>query len=99
MATHSSVLAWDHPMDRGAWQAKVHGVTKSQTWLSTHTDSGPIAPLQSPREQTVALFLRQALDVASPVLKLYCRKTSSEVQPESEITQKMAHSLSFVPHA
>ena len=20
-------------MDRGAWQAKVHGVTKSQTWL------------------------------------------------------------------
>ena len=29
-----------HPMDRGAWQATVHGVTKSQTrlkWLSTHT--------------------------------------------------------------
>ena len=21
-------------MDRGAWQATVHGVTKSQTWLS-----------------------------------------------------------------
>ena len=26
-----------HPMDRGAWQARVHGVTKSQTRLSTHT--------------------------------------------------------------
>ena len=28
------------PMDRGAWQATVHGVTKNQTWLerlSTHT--------------------------------------------------------------
>ena len=24
----------ENPMDRGAWQAKVHGVTKSQTQLS-----------------------------------------------------------------
>ena len=24
-------------MDRGAWQATVHGVTKSQTHLNTHT--------------------------------------------------------------
>ena len=30
MATHSSILAWRIP-DRGAWQATVHGVTKSQT--------------------------------------------------------------------
>ena len=35
MATHSSILAWRIPMDRGAWQATVHGVTKSQT-LSVH---------------------------------------------------------------
>ena len=34
MATHSSVLAWRIPMDRGAWQATVHGVSKRQTWLS-----------------------------------------------------------------
>ena len=32
--THSSILAWRIPMDRGAWQAAVHGVTKSQTQLS-----------------------------------------------------------------
>ena len=31
MATHSSVLAWRIPTDRGAWQATVHGVAKSQT--------------------------------------------------------------------
>ena len=31
MATHSSILAWSIPMDRGAWQATVHGVKKSQT--------------------------------------------------------------------
>ena len=34
MATHSSILAWRIPMDRGAWQAIVHGVAKSRTWLS-----------------------------------------------------------------
>ena len=33
-ATHSSVLAWRIPMDRGAWQATVYGVTKGQTRLS-----------------------------------------------------------------
>ena len=27
----------ENPMDRGAWWATVHGVTKSWTWLSTHT--------------------------------------------------------------
>ena len=27
----------ESPMDRGAWQATVHGVAKSRTQLSTHT--------------------------------------------------------------
>ena len=31
---HSSILAWRISMDRGAWRARVHGVTKSQTQLS-----------------------------------------------------------------
>ena len=31
MAIHSSILAWRIPMDRGAWWAIVHGVTKNQT--------------------------------------------------------------------
>ena len=34
MATHSSILAWRIPMDRGGWWAAVHGVAKSQTQLS-----------------------------------------------------------------
>ena len=34
MATHSSIPAWRIPMNRGAWQAIVHGVTKSRTSLS-----------------------------------------------------------------
>ena len=39
-ATHSSILAWRTPTDRGAWWASIHGVSKSQTrpkQLSTHT--------------------------------------------------------------
>ena len=31
MATHSSILAWRLPKDRGAWWATVHGVAKSWT--------------------------------------------------------------------
>ena len=31
MATLSSILAWRISMDRGAWQATVHRISKSQT--------------------------------------------------------------------
>ena len=31
MATPFSILAWRTPMERGAWQAAVHGISKSQT--------------------------------------------------------------------
>ena len=31
LATHSSILAWRIPIDRGAWLAIVYGVANSQT--------------------------------------------------------------------
>ena len=34
IATHSNILAWRIPIVRGAWWPTVHGVAKSQTWLS-----------------------------------------------------------------
>ena len=34
MATHSSIIARRILMDRGVWWATVHGIAKSQTWLS-----------------------------------------------------------------
>ena len=40
MAIHPSILAEKNPMDRVAWQATVHGVTKNQTWLSMHMHTG-----------------------------------------------------------
>ena len=37
MAIHSSITAWRIPLDRGAWQTTIHGVTESDAteWLST----------------------------------------------------------------
>ena len=31
MATHSSILDWKIPMDRGAWRSTLHKMAKSQT--------------------------------------------------------------------
>ena len=45
MATHSSILAWRVPVDRGAWRATVHGAAKSWTrlkQLSTHVCKIPL---------------------------------------------------------
>ena len=34
LATHSNILAWRIPLERGSWRATVHGITNSQTRLS-----------------------------------------------------------------
>ena len=34
MATGSRILAWENDMDKGAWQATVHGAARSQTQLT-----------------------------------------------------------------
>ena len=47
VATHSSILVWKNPTDRGAWWATVHGVTESRTQLSTarRDAQGPMAKI------------------------------------------------------
>ena len=61
MATYSSILAWRIPVERGAWWATVHRVTKSQTslkWLST-------------RAQCVSLSLKTFLGLKSALSKIH----------------------------
>ena len=48
IATHSSIIAWRIPMDRGAWQAIVRGVAKSRTQLSDNTSHLFIFTLEVP---------------------------------------------------
>ena len=38
MATHSSILAWRIPLDRGAWWATAHRNARTE-WVSKHTHS------------------------------------------------------------
>ena len=37
-ATHFTIVAWKIPMDRGAWQAIVHGAIKSGRQRETATE-------------------------------------------------------------
>ena len=84
MATHSSILAWRIPMDRGAWQATVRGVAKScPEWLNSSKDNpfwvtlGKIRPggpfrlyLQLPCGPCASSFSAAA---GTPVMGLWAR--------------------------
>ena len=46
MASHSSTLAWENPMDGRAWWTAVRGVSKSRTQLSNFLSLFTFMPLE-----------------------------------------------------
>ena len=61
MVTHFSLLAWRIPMDRGAWQATIHGLSKSETRLS---DQAQHIQTDTCLHLMTALFLEQTKHLA-----------------------------------
>ena len=61
MATHSSILAWRVPTDRGTWWATVHGVTQGRTRLSD------LAGMQAPHPYDPISTSREGLGFVIPV--------------------------------
>ena len=60
MATHSSILSWRIPMDRGAWKATAHGATRVGQDLAIKPplpgrgrDSIPLHLIPSPRDHQI----------------------------------------------
>ena len=51
-----SILAWRILKDRGAWRASVHGVTKSQAWLSDTAHSRACSGRPRTRSHAVCTF-------------------------------------------
>jgi len=78
MATHSSILDWRIPMDRGAWQATVHGVAKNQKRLSNEAQHLSYSEFVKPKTKffTEALFPKSNLKAATKKFMVFYLKCS-----------------------
>ena len=57
MTTHSSILAWRIPKDRGAWWVAVHGAANSWTRLTTKHGLCSYLCVPAPEGRTIDKFL------------------------------------------
>ena len=92
MAMHSSVLAWRIPMDREAWWATVHGVTKSWTRLNDFDFS----TVNGTRYSTVFTLAGQLQIVIPTVLVICCCITSYHRTNWAETILTTYHRTHFV---
>ena len=93
MATHSGILAWSIPMDRGAWRATVHAVTKSWTRLSTQIRTWG---KQTPQDQTREQQEHKACSACSPKLWHHLTPVVQQPPPSQKDTQPPPTSSSLL---
>ena len=103
-ANHSSIFAWRSPMDRGAWQATVHGVTKSWTWLSNEAQHSTLPQSRALHRLSKghSKFLHQALLVRiqanTPVLCAHhCPHTHTHTQRKASPSTCHRRQCSYLP--
>ena len=62
MTTHSSILAWKIPWTDRAWQATIHAVAKSWTWLKWHSNHNSLHSV----DQETNVSVCQVLIISTP---------------------------------
>ena len=82
MVTHSSILAWRIPKDRGAWWVTVHGVAKSWIW----TKLNQVARQQSHFAMMHGRTGFAGIDSSSPEVKGYWASLDASTQTTHELT-------------
>ena len=78
-----------NPMDRGVWWATIHGVTKNQTWLNTHTCT-----------HRIAFHLLYTCELACKVIWI-CKLSEINFHIEQDSSVQFSHSVvsdSLRPH-
>ena len=96
LAIHSSILAWDKSMDRGAWQATVHGVARVGHNLATQQQqlglTTPVVMLQAHGWEShpgpLVIQLRSAVPAADhwPQDFLWCKRKNHTHLGEATVT-------------
>ena len=74
IATHSSILAWKIPVDRGAWRAIAHGVTKALDLTErkhTHTHTHTHTHFKDKNSETNCYALPLILSVWNLSLRIF----------------------------
>ena len=100
MATHSSILVWRIPMDRGVWWAIVHGVARDAHDLAIKPPPGSYIFKYSVSESEVAqlcLTLSNFMDCSPPGSSIHGIFQARVLEEKAAAAAAVAKSLQSCP--